>query len=177
MHNIFFLSLFNVADKSWFCTSHNQWLEFAQTDCFFVCNIGFGLDAIICIVAYLVIIKINDEAQVFIDLTGINGVNIGSWNVKVLTLRLVFLILLFFLFPRSYKKLWIVRMQQNCWLWAPVLRFFYLWIFCCLSFSRKGVYWLIASVALLVKVLVSKDLYFSFRFSLDSFFDQVVPTV
>lgn len=74
-------------------------------DCLFIYSIGFKLDAFICIVAYLVIVEIGNIAQVFADFIGIDGIDINSPNARILTLRLVLPILLFFFFPKSCKKL------------------------------------------------------------------------
>lgn len=47
-------------------------------NCLFVYNIDFGLDAFICIMAYFITIEVNNEIQVFAELTGIGSININS---------------------------------------------------------------------------------------------------
>lgn len=97
--------MFNSADRPQLSTSYNNELEIAQTDCFLICSVGFRIGAFIYIVACLVTVKVNDMAQVFVDLTGIGGINIASQNVRISSLHLVFLVLLLFFSLKSHEKL------------------------------------------------------------------------
>lgn len=92
-----------ITGKFWLFINHNHQLKIVQIKSLLVCNVGFRLNAFICIVACLVIVEISDMDQVFIDLIGFSSVDISSQNIS--TLHLVLLVLLLLFSPRSYKKL------------------------------------------------------------------------
>lgn len=129
VHNALSLFLFNIASRPWLCTSYNYQPEVVQTDCLFVYSISFELVAFICIMAHLIVVEADNMTQVFADLTSIGDINIGIWNMKVSTLCLVLLVLLFFFPSKSLLKfyadlLW--RMWPIFWLWVSSTSFWFL---------------------------------------------------
>lgn len=74
-------------------------------DCLLICNIGFGLIIFICIVACFITVEASNIAQIFVDLTSLDNIDIDGQKVGVLTLRLIFPVLLLIFSSRSCEKL------------------------------------------------------------------------
>lgn len=141
MYNVFFLFLFNVANKSWLCTNYNHLLEDAQTDCLFFYSIDFELSIFICIMTCFIIIKASDVAPVFAVFISFDDFDINSWNMRIWIPHLVLPILLFFFFLKFCRKFWVIRALKSCWyFWIPSFRFLhsevFYWLVLSAGFSR-----------------------------------------
>lgn len=83
-------------NKPWVYISHNYLFKTTQISNLIIYNNSFEFNIFFHIIIHLIIIKKNNIAWVFANFISIDNINIGNQNIRVLTLYLIFLILIFF---------------------------------------------------------------------------------
>lgn len=110
-------------------------------------------------------------------LCDLSCINSGSQDrIFLLTLLLVILMVIFFLILPSFcKKFRMVWTQLTHWFGIPDLGLFQPWVF--LSLDPRDIYYLVASLPLLVNVAAGRDLNLGLNLDSEGFFDRSVSTI